>query len=311
MADTVDAPLPTLAALPRSLLATGRDVVALTKPGITTMALIVGAGAMLLAPGSIGVVDALLSLLGIAMAVAGAGALNMWVERDVDALMKRTAARPLPAGRLSGAWALVVGGGLSFGALPLLAVHAGPLSTALTLFSLFIYVLVYTPMKRTSPWALIVGAVPGAMPALMGSTAVTGRFDVVGTALFFWVFLWQVPHFLAIAIYREREYASAGHKVAPSVWGLSASQVLLAGSALLLAVCGVLLVPLHVGGPVTAVVATVAGAWFVLLSARALPAFARGTPASAGARRVFFASLVYQTALFGALAVDAVLRRVW
>src|SRR5262249_41233156 len=145
---------------PIAVVGFARDVVALTKPRITLMAAIVSAGAMLLAPGAIGVKDGLLSLLGIAMAVAGAGALNMWAGRDVDALMHRRAPRPLPAGRLPGAWALLVGCALAFGSLPLLDVHAGRLTMALTLFSLFVYVLVYTPMKRTSPWALVVGAVP-------------------------------------------------------------------------------------------------------------------------------------------------------
>jgi protoheme IX farnesyltransferase len=281
----------------------GRDVVALTKPSITAMAMIVGAGAMFLARGTIAPLDAIWSVAGIGLAVAGAGSLNMWVERDVDALMERTATRPLPAGRLSSIWALLVGFNCELIALPMLYRHAGVLSCALTAFSLFVYVLVYTPMKRTSPWALIVGAVPGAMPALMGSAAVTHGFDVVGVALFFWVFLWQVPHFIAIGIYREREYARAGHRIVTTAVGASAAKAMLALSAALLAVCGVLLVPLHVGGVVTAAVAVAAGAWFVFLSVRNV------LMPDAWSRKVFFASLLYQTALFGALVVDALIAR--
>ena len=306
MADAADLALLQIARAPRTLALSAKDVVALTKPSITLMAVIVAAGAMLLAPGHIALADALWSLAGVAMAVAGAGALNMLVERDVDALMTRTAARPLPAGRLHWGFALVVGGALSAAALPILWAHGGVLCAALTGFSLFVYVLVYTPMKRTSPWALVVGAVPGAMPALMGSTAVTHAFDVVGVSLFAWVFLWQLPHFTAIAIYREREYAAAGHKVVSSVWGVRKALAVVVVSALLLALAGVALVPLHVGGVVSLVVAAGAGAWFVALAMKAL--FARDEDVDAAARKVFFASLAYQMALFAALTVDAIIR---
>ncbi len=297
-APSIAAPAPRTAA-PASALV---DLLALTKPRITAMTLIVGGGAMLLSPGAIALADAALVLLGMALVVGGAGALNMWLERDVDALMERTASRPLPARRLPSGAALALGLALSFSSLPLLWLHGGPLTAGLAAFSLFVYVLVYTPMKRTSPWALVVGAVPGAMPALLGSTAVADSFERVGLSLFAVAFLWQLPHFLAISLYRERDYVNAGHHVLSAVAGLEVARFALVATSIALAVMGVALWPLGVGGPAYAAVAVVLGAWIVAL---ALRGGGRGRArVDEWSRRVFLASLVYQTVLFGALALD-------
>jgi protoheme IX farnesyltransferase len=293
-----------LVALPAARLA--RDMVALTKPRITAMASLVAAGAMLLA-GAIPLLDGALAVMGIAMAVAGAGVLNMLVESDVDALMERTRDRPLPSRRLDPIWALVVGVSLSGASLPILWAVGGPLPTALTAFSLFVYVFLYTPMKRKSPWALVVGAVPGAMPALMGSSVVSGRFDIAGTALFVVVFLWQLPHFLAIATYREREYTAAGHKVFPARWGMKPTKLLIACTAVLTALAGTALWPLGVGGTAFGVVAIVLGAWFVALVIPGALSTRERSEDDAWARRLFFGTLVWQTVLFASLAVDKVL----
>lgn len=290
----------------------GRDVVALMKPRITAMASIVAAGAMLLAAQGtpthgVSLLQGAVGLIAIAMAVAGAGALNMFIERDVDVLMARTRTRPLPAKRLDAAWAVVVGGGLSFGALPLLYWAGGAVPVALTAFSLFVYVLVYTPMKRTSPWALVVGAVPGAMPALMGSSVITGTFDVWGTALFAVVFLWQLPHFLAIAVYRESEYVAAGHKVFPALWGMAKTKMFIAFTAVLVAASGVALYPLKVASLPFGIAACVLGLWFVVVVIPgALRASRSRAEDDAWAKKSFFATLVWQTLLFAALAIDAV-----
>lgn len=283
------------------------DVAALTKPRITAMTLIVGGGAMLLAPGSISTSYALLSLLGMALVVGGAGALNMWLERDVDALMERTATRPLPGRRLRPRTALAVGLLLALSSLPILWVAASPLTAGLAAFSLFVYVLVYTPMKRTSPWALVVGAVPGAMPALLGSTAVAHELERTGLALFVIAFLWQLPHFIAISIYREREYVHAGHRVLSATAGLGVARLALVGTTAAMAGFGIALWPLQVGGAAYGVVAALLGAWFMVLALQGLSARASRADTEGWARRVFFASLVYQTVLFAALGADRVL----
>lgn len=289
---------------PRSLLrgSVPADLLALTKPRITAMTLIVGGGAMLLSPGAISLADAALVLLGMALVVGGAGALNMWLERDVDALMERTATRPLPARRLPAGAALVLGLALSLASLPLLWIHGSPLTAGLAAFSLFVYVLVYTPMKRTSPWALVVGAVPGAMPALLGSTGVVHGFERVGLAVFAVAFLWQLPHFLAISIYRERDYVNAGHRVLSATASLETARFALVATSVALAFMGVALWPLGVGGPAYAAVAVVLGLWIVVLALRS--GGSERARIEEWARRVFVASLVYQTVLFGALVAD-------
>ena len=285
------------------------DVIALTKPRITAMAVIVAAGAMSLSTTHADWLRGAIALLGIASAVSGAGALNMYIERDVDALMTRTRGRPLPAARLVPGWALVVGIGLSSASIPLLLVGANLLTVLLTLFSLFTYVLVYTPMKRVSAWSLVVGAVPGAMPALMGATAAAGAVERTGVALFLVVFLWQLPHFMAISIYREAEYTNAGHKVAPAHHGLARTKALVIATTVLLSAVGVALWPLGIGGVPFGIAALILGLWFTAESLRGLRVPPDRPAHDAWARRVFFVSLGYQTILFLALAMDALLAR--
>lgn len=299
-----------------------RDLVALGKPGITMMAVIVAAGTFVLdaafpAQGPFGggsaalafdaavVVKGVFGLCGVALIVMGAGALNMLLEADVDGRMARTRDRPLASGRRSPGFAL--GTGLLWIALslPLLALCGNALTLGLGLFSLFLYVLVYTPMKQRSPWSLVVGAIPGAMPALMGGTLARGEIDVTGAALFAVVFLWQMPHFLAISLYREPEYVAAGHKVFTTSLGIPKSKLAVTASTVLLSLLGVALWPLGLGGLPYAVVAAAAGVWFSVKALRGLaPLNNARVVDDKWAKKVFIASLIWQTVIFGALAVD-------
>ncbi len=311
--------VPTSSTSSGDLRATLRDVVELGKPGITRMAVIVAAGTFLLAAP---VVDAatlwrgLLGLCGIGLIVMGAGALNMLLERDVDQRMARTRDRPLAAGRMSPWLAFVVGAGWCLTSIPLLWVGGPPgaqgLTVGLGVFSLFLYVLVYTPMKQRSPWSLVVGAIPGAMPALMGGTLASGRVDVTGVALFAVVALWQLPHFLAISIFRESEYVAAGHKVFPTSLGIDTTKALIIATTAPLCGLGVALWPLGLGGPVFALVAVTIGVWFTFTAASGFFRKSAGLHSARAAddvwaRKVFIGSLVWQTVLFGALAVDRVI----
>lgn len=282
-----------------------RDLWALTKPRITAMSVLVAAGSLVLAPGEMTTSNVVLSLLAVALSVAGAGALNMYLERDVDALMSRTRDRPLPSGRLDPFWALFVGGAASASSVPLMAVAAnGSIAAWLTAFALFLYVLVYTPMKRTSYWSLVVGAVPGAMPALMGYAASSGAVDAVGLTLFGIVFFWQLPHFLAIGIYREREYAAAGHKLVNAAHGMDLARTLTVATAVPLVAVSLMLWPLGVGTWIYGAIATLLGVWFLGLCVRGFST----ENANKWARRVFLGSLVHQTVLFSALALDVGIR---
>lgn len=153
------------------------------------------------------------TVAGTALSAAGAAALNQWIERDLDARMKRTASRPLPAGRMSSTDALVAGVALSLAGVACLAAFANLLSAALAAGTILLYILVYTPLKRVTTLNTIVGAVPGALPPLIGWTAARGSVGAEGLTLFAILFLWQMPHFLAIAwLYRE-DYARAGFRM--------------------------------------------------------------------------------------------------
>lgn len=281
------------------------DLWALTKPRITAMSVLVAWGSLSLAPEQLSVRGVIGVLLAVAFSVSGAGALNMFIERDVDRLMARTKDRPLPAGRLDPAWALLVGGVLALLSIPTMAAYArGPLAAYLTAFAILVYVLVYTPMKRTSYWSLVVGAVPGAMPALMGYAAASGRLDAVGLTLFGIVFFWQLPHFLAIGIYREREYVAAGHQLVNAIHGVDVARTLTIATVVPLVAVSLMLWPLGVGSWVYASVATVLGLWFLSLAVRGFVV----ENANRWARRVFLGSLVHQTVLFAVLGLDVAMR---
>lgn len=153
------------------------------------------------------------ALVGTALSAAGAAALNQWWERDLDARMKRTRDRPLPAGRMNASDALLAGAVLSLSGILCLALFANLLAAGLAAATIISYVLVYTPLKRVTSLNTIIGAVPGALPPLIGWTAARGSINAEGLTLFAILFLWQMPHFLAIAWLYRADYAQAGFKM--------------------------------------------------------------------------------------------------
>jgi protoheme IX farnesyltransferase len=214
---------------------------------------------MWLAPGHRDAARAAALLLGITLVVGAANSLNNWLERESDARMRRTRDRPLPAGRLEPWVALLLGLGLPSLALPALGWYTNGLTATLGALALFSYVVVYTPLKQHSSLALIVGAVPGAIPPLMGWTAVTGRLDAGGLALFAVLFCWQLPHFLAISIYLQEDYARGGMRVFALVHGQRAALLATAASTTLLLPVTLVLVPLGIAGPAYGLVAALLG----------------------------------------------------
>lgn len=278
------------------------DLMALVKPRIGIMALLTGAGGMSLAPGQLAGSAMLVLLVGTALIVGAANALNMYLERDVDCLMARTKSRPLPARRLAPMVALWAGLAQVAIAVPLLTFGlgaAGPLTGLLAVIAFVTYVLIYTPMKQRSHLAAWVGAVPGAMPALMGWTAVTGRADLGGLAVFGVLFIWQIPHFHAIAMYRAKEYAQAGLVTLPGARGVPAARREIAGYALVQLAVSLTLYPLGVSGVGYLIVAGVAG---VAYAAYALSGLRSGD--ARWARRLFLASIVYLPIVFTAMVID-------
>jgi len=197
------------------------DFVDLTKPKLSGLVIATAFIGMIIAPGEINFFKGLWALILISMVVAGAGALNCYIERDIDKLMLRTQNRALPAGRLDAKMALIFGLLLLLFAIPGLIFWINPATGILGAAAALLYLFAYTPLKLKSPLAVYVGAVPGAIPPLMGWTAATGEINGLGLTLFLILFVWQLPHFMAISIYHNEDYKNAGLKVYPSTRGFS------------------------------------------------------------------------------------------
>jgi protoheme IX farnesyltransferase len=277
------------------------DYVALTKPRLNFLVVATSAAGYYL--GSSGGVDAALmaaAVAGTALVAGGAAVLNQVYERDTDALMRRTRRRPLPDGRVAPADAGAYGLALSIAGLALLAVRANLVAAGLALVTLIVYLFVYTPLKRRSSLATLVGAVPGALPALIGWTASHGSIARGGAALFAIVFLWQVPHFMAISwLYRD-DYRNAGFPMLPVVdpdGRRAGRQAVLYAAALV--PCSLIPTIIGIAGPTYFVIALVLG---VALLALALRFAAQRNDASA--RLLFFASITYLPLLWIAMIAN-------
>jgi protoheme IX farnesyltransferase len=283
----------------------------LVKPAITRLVLITMVCGALVAPGSVAWQNLAWAILATALVVGAANALNMVLERDIDALMTRTQNRPIPSGRISAKRATVFGVGLAGVGLAV-AFAVSPLVGALNLVALVTYVLVYTPLKRVTPLALHVGAVPGAMPPLIGWASTTGSLSWEALIPFLILFVWQLPHFLAISVFRRAEYERAGIRVLSVTKGLERTKLeILIYSVLLLATT---LLPLFAGVGLTySVIAVATGLGFVGMAflgsgvtqqlQRGLSREANAIRDEAWARRLFFASLPHLVILYATLVI--------
>ena len=282
-----------------------RDLVALTKPRLSFLVIVTAAGGWWLAPSQIGWTEGVIAVSGTTITVGAANALNHYMERDSDKLMDRTKSRPLPTGRMSPIIALTFGLLLSVISIPMLTLLTNPLSGLLAGIALVSYVAVYTPLKRVSSFNTLVGALPGAMPPLIGWTAATNSIDIGGTLLFALLFLWQIPHSLAITIYRQQEYQKAGIVVLPSVQGLHSTRF-----QMLMYTCALLPIPpllflTRVSGWGTLVIGTGLGFWWAY---KAWDGFANDGKAK-WARKFFLASLFYLMGIFVVMTIDEIFAR--
>ena len=279
------------------------DFLALAKPRVVLMVVLTTlVGYYLGAVAELDYLRLLHLLLGTALAAGGTLALNQFLERDVDARMLRTRMRPLPDGRLQPGEAAAFGSLVTFGGLAYLLVAVGPGATAITAATAALYLGVYTPLKQVSPLCTVLGAIPGALPPVAGWVAATGELGVGASVLFAILFLWQLPHTLAIArLYRD-DYARAGIRVLPVVDpdGGSTERQIVTGC---LALHAAALLPTLVGltGGVYFFGALVLGALFLVAgTAQAL------RPSVPAARRVVIASIVYLPLLLALMALDKV-----
>ncbi len=279
-----------------------REYWELTKPRLSFLSVITAVVGYLAAnpPRDWGVLVAL--LLGTSFAAGAAGALNQWMEREADGKMARTRTRPLPSGAVSPSQALVFGLALATVGLAILWFGTNPLATVLTAAILIAYLLAYTPMKQWTPWCTLVGAIPGALPPLVGWAAATGQLDALGWILFGILFAWQIPHFMAIAWMYRKDYAAGGMVMATLTdsTGRSAAiqSVVFAWALVALAVSPVFfgLASWYFYLPL----ALISSGWLAFRS----HGFLRGLPADAPARKLFLATVFYLPIPLAALVLD-------
>lgn len=278
------------------------DYAQLVKPRLTLMVLFTVAIGFLV--GSVGTLNGILmlhALLGTALVAAGASALNQWLERDSDGAMRRTQTRPLPAGRMQPATVLRFGVLLSCAGMIYLTLLVNPLTAAVAAVTLGSYVFVYTPLKKRTTFNTLVGAIPGALPPVIGWTAATGKLGPEAGVLFLILFLWQFPHFWAIAWLYRQDYARAGLQMVPV---RDAEGGRLTGRLMVQSCLGLLLVSLlpamiGVAGPRYFLIAIVLGMLFLAAAVRFLL-----LPNHTRARQVLWASLAYLPVLLTVLLLD-------
>ena len=273
----------------------------LTKPGITAYVMITaGVSAYVASRGGVGFLTAFHAVLGTGLSTAGALALNQYVERNVDAVMTRTRHRPLPTGRLTPAQAMGVGLALLVAGLGHLAYRSGLLPAAIAAISALMYLGVYTPLKRRSYVATLAGAVPGALPTLIGWTAATAALGTGALALFAIAYLWQLPHVLGLGWMLREDYAMVGFRLIPSGGPPVVGRHMIAAT--------VLLVPISA----TPTVLGYTGTWYLIGALAASSAFAGLAVRTAtgldeaSARRLFLGSLLYHPVLLGLMMLDTV-----
>ncbi|WP_066825834.1 heme o synthase [Sphingomonas mali] len=288
-----------------ALPADWRDFLALTKPRVMTLVVFTGLCGMLAAPVAINPVIGFTAILCIALGAGAAGALNQWYEADIDAKMKRTRGRPLPAGRMSRESALHFGVGLGVFSVLLMGLATNLLAAGILAASILFYVFIYTIwLKPRTPQNIVIGGAAGAFPPLIGWAAATGSLAPLPLLLFALVFLWTPPHFWALALFVKTDYANAGIPMLPVVAGERPTRLQIGLYTIPMAVAAVAPWPLGLTGAIYGWVAVVATAWFALLTAQVTFRTTGADDRMRPEKRLFAYSIAYLFILFGAVVAD-------
>jgi protoheme IX farnesyltransferase len=291
-----------------------RDWIALLKPRVMTLVVFTGLIGLLVAPGHLNVVLAFTAILCITVAAGACGAINMWYDRDIDAIMRRTRNRPIPAGRIEPGPALGFGITLAAGSVLVMGLAVNIPAAAILALSICFYVFVYTMwLKRRTPQNIVIGGAAGAFPAVIGWAAVTGSVDLIPLVLFGIVFIWTPPHFWSLALWANDDYRRAGVPMLPVVAGAKETrrQILL----YTLVLVPLTLVPVFMGFSdwIYGVTAGVLDAVFLLrvygVMTDRQDAAGVSLTGDAPAKRAFKYSVLYLFVLFGALAIDRLVLR--
>ncbi len=288
-----------------SMPADWRDFLALTKPRVMTLVVFTGLCGMLAAPAHIHPILGFTAILCIALGAGAAGALNQWYEADLDAKMKRTQKRPLPAGRMDRQSALHFGVGLACFSLVLMYFAINLMATLILAVSILFYVFVYTIwLKRRTPQNIVIGGAAGAFPPMIGWAAATGDVSTMSVLLFGLIFLWTPPHFWALALFVKTDYANAGVPMLPVVAGEKTTRIQIGLYTIPMVLCAAAPWPLGFTGAIYGLTASVMSGIFLAMAVQV--AMRRSVPNDdmAPEKRLFKFSILYLFVVFGALVLD-------
>jgi protoheme IX farnesyltransferase len=295
-------PLAARSGLAEPSIADVGDYVALMKPRVMSLVVFTALVGLAVAPGSLHPAAAFTALLCIAVGAGAAGALNMWYDADIDAVMTRTARRPVPMGRVQPGEALAFGLTLASFAVVVLGLLVNVLAGSLLAFTIFFYVAVYTMwLKRSTPQNIVIGGAAGAFPPMIGWSAVTGSLSLEPVLLFLIILFWTPPHFWALSLYRTEDYARAGSPMVPVVAGDASTRRHILFYTLILVPLGIAPWPLGFAGALYGITAIVTGAIMVLLAAQVLR---EHRPVERASRHLFAFSILYLFLLFATLLVE-------
>ena len=286
---------------------TARDYYELLKPRVMSLVIFTAVVGLFAAPGHIHPWFGFLTILCIAVGAGASGALNMWYDADIDAVMKRTLKRPVPSGAITPGEALGFGMGLSFAAVIMLAMNVSVAAATLLGFTIFFYVVVYTMgLKRRTPQNIVIGGAAGAFPPMISWIAVTGHIDLGAIALFLLIFMWTPPHFWALALFREGDYAKAGVPMLPNVYGRAETRKQILIYALLCAPVAALPALCGLSGPAYAIGATLLTAMFIYRAG--VLYFAKDAVAEdQAAKKLFGFSIIWLFAIFALILAEKLL----
>jgi protoheme IX farnesyltransferase len=290
-------------------LAGVEDYIALLKPRVMSLVVFTALVGLLVAPGHVHPVIGFTALLCIAIGAGASGALNMWYDADIDAIMKRTLRRPIPAGRILPGEALAFGSTLAVGSVVVLGILVNWVAAALLAFTIFFYVFIYTMwLKRSTPQNIVIGGAAGAFPPVVGWAAVTGDVSLAPVLMFLIIFLWTPPHFWALGLLSTDDYRRAGVPMLPVVAGPDATRLQILLYSIVLAPVGLTPTLFGFAGLVYGAVALVCGAIMLALAWRVYRE-RTGLDAASAAKRLFAFSLLYVFVMFAALLLDHTLAR--
>ena len=296
------APLPGTVAYAEPSMAGAGDYLALMKPRVMSLVVFTALVGMVVAPGHFHPVLAFFALTCIAVGAGAAGALNMWYDADVDAVMKRTSRRPVPMGRVQPGEALAFGLTLAGFSVATLGLLVNWLAAGLLAFTIFFYVAIYTAwLKRSTPQNIVIGGAAGAFPPMIGWAATTGALSLEPLLLFLIIFFWTPPHFWALALYKTDDYARAGIPMLPVVSGDASTRRQILLYTLILVPLGIAPWPLGYTGAIYGMTAAISGAIMLMLGWQVLR---ERPPAERASRNLFAFSILYLFLLFAVLLAD-------